>query len=431
MECALFGSELLSPVKRNGVPRTVFRSYTAAPDGRDVNFGQLIKPVPRALNKDGSDDKPDPANDGDKPNQAERKGGKDEANAGKDNKKPRSKLPFIILGIVVLLAAIGAAIYYFATIDLIDTDDAYTEGRAVSMAAKVAGYVIDLRVDDNTPVKAGDLLLRIDPRDYVTARDQARANLSLAQAQLASGRIELDEARVRAPASLKQAMAMLEQARANQGQSQRDYKRQQSVDPRATTQQNLDQANFTFRGNTAAVGSAQAQVEAASVVTQTIADAEATVKQREAMVGQAAANLTQAELNLSYTEIRAPQDGKITMRNVELGTYVQVGQQLFYLVTPDTWVVANFKEGQLARMCPGQPVTMSVDAYPGMKLRGHVESVQQGSGARFSAFPAQNATGNFVKIVRRVPVKITLDSGYDRQQGLPLGISVLPTVNVR
>ena len=345
-------------------------------------------------------------------------------------KKARSKWPFIIIGVVVLLTIIGSVWYYFTTIDLISTDDAYTEGRAVSIAAKVSGYATQLRVDDNTPVKAGDLLIRIDPRDYITARDQARSNLELAQAQLLSAQIELEQARVRAPANLQQAQAQLDQSKFTQTQSQQDFNRQQRVDPRATTQQNIDQAGSTFRGNSSAVRSAQAQVQIASLVPQTIADAEATVKQRQAQVEQTGAALAQADLNLSYTEIRAPQDGKITMRNVELGTYVQVGQQMFYVVSPDTWVVANFKEGQLARIHTGQPVSITVDAYPHMKLQGHIDSVQQGSGARFSAFPAQNATGNFVKIVRRVPVKIILESGFNRKEGLPLGISVLPTVNV-
>ena len=353
----------------------------------------------------------------------------DTGNSGKSSF--RRRLPFLVLGIVVFLVAIGGVAYYYATYDLVSTDDAYTEGRAISLSAKVPGYVVDLRVDDNTLVRKGDVLLRIDPRDYITARDQARASVELAHAQLSSAKIELDEARIRAPASLKQARAQLEQARANQGEAQKDYKRQQHVDPRATTQQNVDQATSTFHGNVAAVGSAEAQVQINSTVVQTIADAEATVKQRQSQLDQSGANLAQAELNLSYTEIHAPQTGRITMRNVELGTYVQVAQQLFYIVTPDTWVVANFKEEQLARMRPGQAVTMKVDAFPQMKLMGHVDSIQEGSGARFSAFPAQNATGNFVKIVRRVPVKVVVDGGFDRQDGLPLGISVVSTVHVK
>jgi membrane fusion protein (multidrug efflux system) len=299
------------------------------------------------------------------------------------------------------------------------------------MAPKVAGYVTDLRINDNSVVKAGDLLLTIDPRDFITARDQARANLALARAQLASAQVDLDITRVRAPASLVQAQAQLAQARSNQLQAQRDFQRQHTVDPRATTQNSIDQAAAALRSNSAGVSSAEAQVSVAALVQQTIAAAEDTVKQREAQVAQAEANLSQAEVNLSYTEIRAPQDGRITRRNVDLGTYLQAGQQVFYLVTNDVWVTANFKETQLDRIRVGQHVDIGVDAYPSLKLTGHVQSIQDGSGARFSAFPAENATGNFVKIVRRVPVKILIDHGLPQDEFLPLGISVEPTVNLQ
>jgi membrane fusion protein, multidrug efflux system len=353
--------------------------------------------------------------------------GTDHQNA---TQKSRSHRTFLILGVIVLFVLLTGLVYYFLTENLISTDDAYTEGRAVSIAAKVSGYTTALLVDDNTRVKTGDVLLRIDQRDYINARDQARASLATSEAELHSAEIQLTEVRVRAPATLRQAQAQLDQARANQTQAQRDFRRQQAVDPRATTQQSIDQATASFRGNSAGVQSSEAQVQIASLVAESIAESEATVKQREAEVEQYRAALAQAELNLSYTDIRAPSDGKITMRNVERGTYVTAGQQLFYLVDPDTWVVANFKEEQLARLGSGQPVSITVDAYPKLRLQGHIDSVQQGSGARFSAFPAQNATGNFVKIVRRVPVKIIVDSGYDRDQGLPLGISVVPTVHV-
>jgi membrane fusion protein (multidrug efflux system) len=128
--------------------------------------------------------------------------------------------------------------------------------------------------------------------------------------------------------------------------------------------------------------------------------------------------------------IRAPQDGHVTRRNVQLGTFAQAGQQVFYLVTPALWVTANFKETQLTRIHPGEKADVTVDAYPSLTLHGHVDSIQAGSGDRFSTFPAENATGNYVKIVRRVPVKIDIDDGYDKSQGLPLGISVSPTVHL-
>ena len=317
------------------------------------------------------------------------------------------------------------------TRNLESTDDAYTEGNAVALAAKVSGYVTQLNVDDNTFAHTGDLLLKIDPRDYITARDQARASLALAKSQLSSAQVDLEITRIRAPATLLQAKAQLAQSQANKSQAQRDYNRQRAVDPRATTQANVDQATAQLKTSDALVQSADAQVQIASLVQQTIQASEDAVRQREAQVAQAEANLAQAEINLSYTELRAPQDGSVTRRNVDLGTFVQAGQQLFYIVTPHVWVTANFKETQLADMRPGQHVSMNVDAYPNLHLQGHVDSIQEGSGARFSAFPAENATGNFVKIVRRVPVKIIIDSGLDNPRGLPLGLSVTPTVTVR
>jgi membrane fusion protein (multidrug efflux system) len=378
-----------------------------------------------------SDKQPDDGDNRDKAQPA--KSPEDDAtkDGDADAEKPKSKLPLIIAGIVAAVIVIGGLIYWLLTRGLESTDDAYTDGRAIAMAAKVSGYVTELNINDNTPVKAGDLLLKIDPRDYITARDQAQASLSLAQAQLASAQVDLEIARIRAPANLEQAEAQLAQSRATQDQAERDYRRQRAVDPRATTQTNVDQATEQLKSDTAAVSSAQAQVHIASLVQQNIQSAEDTVKQRQAQVEQAAANLAQAEVNLSYTEIRAPQDGHITRRNVERGTYIQAGQQMFYIVTPEVWVTANFKENQLADMHPGQKVTMAVDSYPNLELHGHVDSIQDGSGARFSAFPAENATGNFVKIVRRVPVKIIIDSGLDDRNGLPLGISVVPTVTVR
>ena len=357
----------------------------------------------------------------------ERKEGQDEKQKGK-----KSRWPLVILAVVIVAAIIGGVIYWLSTRDLEDTDDAYTEGNAVSIAPKVSGYVVERRVDDNTFVKAGDLLIRIDPRDYIVSRDQAQANLHLAEAQLASAKINLEIVRVSAPANLVQAQSQLQQARANQANAARSYERQHSVDPRATTQTNTDQANAQLRSTNATVSSSQAQVQTAGLVTQNIQAAEETVKQQEAQVAQMQAALTQAELNLSYTEIRASQDGYITQRNVDVGTYAQAGQQIFYLVTTDCWIVANFKETQLADMRPGQAVKVGVDAYPKLKLRGHVQSIQEGSGARFTAFPAENATGNYVKIVRRVPVKITIDhDGPTPQPPLPLGLSVTPSVTVR
>jgi len=346
-------------------------------------------------------------------------------------KKHKSRTPIIVLIVIAVIALIAGLIFWLMTRNQESTDDAYTEGNAVSIASKVSGYVVENRINDNVFVHAGDLLLKIDPRDYIVARDQAQANLDAAIAQEASAEIDLYTTRVRAPANLAQAQAQLAQARANLGQSENDSKRQHGVDPRATTQTNVDQATTAVRSNDANVQSAQAQVSVAALVKEAIETAEATLRQRKAQVEQAQANLAQAQLNLSYTDVTAPQDGQITRRNVDLGTFAQAGEQVFYLVTRDVWVVANYKETQLDRMRVGQRVNITVDAYSNLRLSGHVQSIQGGSGARFTAFPAENATGNFVKIVRRVPVKIVIDHGLENGPLLPLGLSVEPTVHFR
>jgi membrane fusion protein (multidrug efflux system) len=376
------------------------------------------------------DDREDESNDKKKDGQRSNKeedNDKDDKNED-GQKKPKSKLPIIILIIVAVLALIGGLIYWLMTRNQESTDDAYTEGNAVSIAPRISGYVVENRVNDNIFVHAGDVLLKIDPRDYIVARDQAQANLDAALAQQATAEVDLTTTRVRAPANRSQAEAQLMQARANLAQSENDSRRQRGVDPRATTQTNLDQSTTAVRSNEANVKSAEAQVSVASLVKETIQTSEAALLQRKAQVEQARANLAQSVLNLSYTEVTAPQDGQITRRNVDLGTYAQAGQQVFYLVTRDVWVVANFKETQLDRMQVGQLVDVKVDAYSQLHLSGHIESIQGGSGARFTAFPAENATGNFVKIVRRVPVKIIIDHGLEQWPFLQLGLSVEPTV---
>ena len=385
-------------------------------------------------NRDRDADKNGGRNDSNKEgNKRQDKQDQDKGDKGEDDKQggKKRRWPIVVLVLVLILAVVGGTLYWYLTRNEEDTDDAYTEGNAVSIAPKVSGYVIERLVDDNTFVHTGDLMLRIDPRDYLTARDQAAANLALAQAQLRSAEIDLEISRVRYPADRVQAQAQLAQALANQADARREYRRQHAVDQRATTQTTVDQATTQFEATTATAEQMEAQLRVASLVPQNIATTSSMLKQRQAQVAQAQASLAQAELNLSYTEIRAPQEGRVTRRNVDVGTYAQAGQQVFYVVATQTWVVANFKETQLNRMRLGQHVTIKVDAYPMLKLHGHIESIQEGAGARFTAFPSENATGNFVKIVRRVPVKITIDDGIDPRQGLPLGLSVEPTVELK
>jgi membrane fusion protein (multidrug efflux system) len=352
---------------------------------------------------------------------------------GRGEDQGKSRNPWIRLVLIVLVVAAigGGTAWWYLTRNQESTDDAYIDGRAIMVASKISGYVVLLNVTDNQRVHAGDVLLRIDPRDYVAARDAERGQLEAAEGQLASAKAALDLAWVTYPAQLASAQAQLAAAQAVQTRALADLRRQQALPRAATAQQNLDEAIATSRSADAQVTQAQAAVRQAEPVQQRIAEAEAQVKQLEGQVAQAKAQLDQAEINLGYTVITAPQEGWVTKRNVEQGNYVSAGSLLMSLVSPQIWVTANFKENQLDRMRPGQKVDISVDAHPGLKLKGHVDSIQLGTGSRFSAFPPENATGNFVKIVQRLPVKIVIDEGLDPNLPLPLGLSVEPTVRLK
>ncbi|WP_438391162.1 HlyD family secretion protein [Caballeronia sp. DA-9] len=355
--------------------------------------------------------------------------GKDEKGGSKKN--GLGKKPLIILAIVVILIIVAGVIWWFATRNQVSTDDAYTDGDTVTIAPKVSGYVVVMNLGDNKFVHKNDLLIKIDPRDYQAQLDQANAQLGLAKAQLNAAEVQLAIAKVQYPAQLTQAKAQEQSAQASLTQSRAAYERQHSVDIRATSQQNIDTANAQQQSALANVAQARAQVKTASLVPQQISQAQATVDERREQVHQAEAQVEAAQLNLSYTELRAPADGWVTRRNVQYGTFLQAGTSIFSLVTTTVWITANFKESQLERMRPGDAVDVSVDAYPDLKLHGHVDSIQLGSGSKFSAFPAENATGNFVKIVQRVPVKILIDNGTQPDLPLPLGLSVVPKVMLK
>ncbi len=365
------------------------------------------------------------------------KGGEDkrkqeETDRKQDQRRARAR-PFVrIAMVVVLVALIAGGIYYWqSTKDIETTDDAYTDGRAVTISPRVTGQVVSLDVNDNQFVHQGDPLIHIDPRQYEASLEQAQGQLAASQGQYAAAGHALDVAQVNFPARLESARAQLLDAQANLFKAQTDYKRQQSIPRAATSGQQIDYATAALRSAEAQVASAQAAVQQAAPVKPNIAQSNAQVKQLQGSVSQADANLTQAKLNLEWSIVRAPQDGWITRRNVEKGNYVTPGQQIFSIVSPEVWITANFKENQLARMRAGQHVKLSIDAYPALKLTGHIDSVQLGSGSKFTAFPPENATGNFVKIVQRVPVKIDIDSGLDPHLPLPLGISVDPTVDLK
>jgi membrane fusion protein, multidrug efflux system len=382
--------------------------------------------------KDGNHDNHDSDKDKDKDNKDDNKDNdhKEPSNDQK-SRKPRSKKPLIIVAAVVAVLAIAGFFVWFARRNEVTTDDAYTDGNVITMVPKVSGYVVALDIDDNVRVRKGDLLLRIDPRDFRTAKSQAEASLELARAQLESAQDSLRIARVQFPAQLISAEAQRQAAEASLEQARRQYSRQHEVDQRATTQESIDASTSQQLSTGASLESARAQVRIARLVPEQIQQAVSAVAERQAQVDQAQAQLAQADLNLSYTEVHAPVDGFVTSRSVQLGDYATAGASMFLIVTPDAWVTANFKESQLGRMRPGDSVDIEIDAYSGYKLAGHVQSIQYGSGSRFSAFPAENATGNFVKIVQRVPVKIVIDRGLDSNRPLPLGLSASPVVHLR
>ncbi|MCQ8241022.1 HlyD family efflux transporter periplasmic adaptor subunit [Rhizosaccharibacter radicis] len=373
------------------------------------------------------------SNDGDGKN-GDGKSGDEKKNEGEEKRdKERKKAkPIVKIGLIlfVILLVVGGFFYWYLTRNEESTDDAYTAGRTVNIAPHVAGYVIELAVNDNQFVREGQVLLRIDPRNYQASVDQAQASVDQAKGQLEGAKYQVEVSKKNFPGQLKVAQGQLAMAQAQQFRAETDYKRQHSISRAATTQQDIDYSTAALDQAKAQVLQSQGQLEQATPVAANIGNSQTRVTQQSGTLEQAEAQLATAKLNLEWTVIRAPHDGWIAQRNVERGNYVQSGQSLFSIVEPEVWISANFKETQIARMRPGQPATVSVDAYPQLKLHAHVDSIQLGSGAAFSAFPPENATGNFVKIVQRVPVKLVIDDGLDPSLPLPIGISVEPTVNV-
>ena len=433
-------------------------------------------------------------------------------------KRPLYRRPaFLIAAVIVLL--IGAAVginYWLYARSHETTDDAFIDAHVTPVSPKVAGYVAKVHVRANQPVKKGDLLVEIDPRDYEARLDQAKAALAAGEARLKEARtgVELTRANSRAgvqqasgtvqqaragveasraqaaaertrvtqagaavntaQANQRQAEAQVDAARAELARAQADVARYQELyNKDEVSRQRLDQAITAARTaeaqteaaqqraaaagaqvresqaaqRTAAenarraeaqIGGAQAQVSeaqgrlaAANTAPQQIASSEAQAQTASASLEQLRAAVAQAELELSYTKLYAPDDGRVTNKSVEEGALVQSGQPLMAIVPGDVWVTANFKENQIGNMRPGQPAEITIDAYPDRTFKGHIDSIQAGTGARFSLLPAENATGNYVKVVQRVPVKIVFDEPPDPQHLLAPGMSVEPEVKIR
>jgi membrane fusion protein (multidrug efflux system) len=350
--------------------------------------------------------------------------GKNDPNTLPVPARSKTKTRIALLAFALLVGA-ASAVYYFRFVAPFEsTDNAFIEGYVIPMASQVPGRVGELLVKDNQAVKTGDVILRIDPRDYEASLAQARADLAAARS-----RVEQAKAQVKASeAKVAQAQATVIAADAEHQRAADDLKRYESVESRAVSKSAFDLAQSQARAAGANLEAARSQAKAAEA---DVALSAAGVETANAAVQQAEARLRQAELNLSYTQVTAPEDGRVTRRVVEKGAYIQPGQALMAIVPRQYWVIANFKEIELTHMRVGQPVEVGVDAYPGRKFKGHVESIQSGAGARFSLFPPENATGNYIKVVQRVPVKILLDDLPADDLALGPGMSVVPKVRVK
>jgi len=394
--------------------------------------------------------------------------------------------PVRIGGVVVLVAVVAGIAWFVMTAGRESTDDAQLDARVSQIAPRVGGIVARVAVGDNQLVDAGAVLIELDPRDYQVALDKARAELTDAEATAAAAETavpitsttvasnvttarggvtqaqgaatgadrELDAARAR----LVTAQARVREAEANAAKSARDVERLRGLVAKdEVPQQQFETAVATAEVQKAAADSAKSQVAEAeagirvaeSRLTQTrageqqaqaelntaqtapsqIAATKARAQSAMARVQQAHATLSQAELNLQYTTIKAPARGIVSKKGVTVGQVVQPGQPLLALVQiDDIWVTANFKETQLKSVRPGQRATITVDAVDGPALKGKVDSMAGATGSRFSLLPPENATGNYVKVVQRIPVKIVLDPGQDPDHRLRPGMSVVPTV---
>ena len=394
-----------------------------------------------------------------------------------------------IIGGVVLLVLIGVGLWLWLTRGRESTDDAQVDAYVTPIASRVGGTVLRVPVGDNQQVEAGAVLVEIDPRDYQVALDHARAELANAQADLAAaqatvpissietsnnvaaakggvdraaaGIVEAEHGLDAAKARLSTAQARKRELEATAAKDAKDVERLKGLLAKdEIPQQQFDTALAQAESSKAAAESAGAQVQEADAAIkgaesrlvsarggQAVAAAElrttetapeqmavtrARAKSAEAKVKQAEATVKQAELNLDYTTIKAPFKGTVSRKTVQPGQVIQPGQPTMTIIPLEqVWITANFKETQLENMRPGQKVDIDVDAYGGKRFSGKVETIAPATGARFSLLPPENASGNFVKVVQRVPVRIVLDSGQDAEHVLRPGMSVTPTVYTR
>src|SRR5216684_2291409 len=363
---------------------------------------------------------------------------------------------YALLGIaLVVLVAIGYGVYtWYYWRHHISTDDAYITAHIAPMSARVPGIVVEVAVNDNQDVKPDQVLVRLDPRDYEVAVAQARA-------AVVSAKGDLQNAVVSVPLTDDSTRSLVQQADAALGATQHGTEmarqdleqRLAEIQSRRTAEAALDaarkrldqarsdvfQAQGSQRSQQAAVAQSvrrvdesRASLENARSQRQQVGVRQAQVEAAQGRLAQAIANLQQAELNLVYCTIRAPMAGRVSRKSVEVGQVVTAGQALLAVVDlDDVWVLANYKETELTDVRPGQSATVTIDTYPGKKFRARVDSIQAGSGAVFSLLPPENATGNFVKVVQRVPVKLVFERGENAQHLLVPGMSVVPIISLR
>jgi len=320
--------------------------------------------------------------------------------------KKRILVPFCI----VILFVIMGLYSFIISLSYQSTDDAFVEGRFVQISPKVSGQVVSLYVNDNDYVKKGELLLEIDSRDFQNKVDELESALKEAKANKDISLSDIDKAN-----------ANFEDANKNLEFAQKDFERYSKLKEKGLcTKQQYDLADTNFKQAIEKQKATEAMLKA----TKSKDDATG------ANIDKIEAQLAQAKLDLSYTKIYAPQEGYVSARSVEMGNYVNKAQPLMSVVSPKIWVVANFKETQVAKMKKGQSVTIKIDTYPNKKFKGKVDSIQLASGAKASLFPPENAVGSYIKVVQRIPVKIIFTEDVSKYTIAP-GMSVVPKVKIK
>ena len=362
-----------------------------------------------------------------------------EENKGRPNNRRKKIAAFIIFPLLIVIGAVILFFYREYKATHISTDDAFVNGRVHAIASKIPGTVKVIHVNDNQFIEKGDSILEIDPTDYDVRVKEAQAGLETERAKLSEIRDRVDTAKKQLEgilASMGEARANLELQEANLRQAEVDFKRAESLlKKEVIPREQYDKAKTIYDVAVAQVKAAKERIKQleASLETQkaVVKQTETSLIPQQAQIQQKNATLKGTELNLGYTKIYAPSDGYIAKRSVEVGNQIQPGQPLLAVVPlDDIWITANYKETQLERVKPGQKVKIIVDTYPNKVFHGKVESIQAGTGAVFSLLPPENATGNYVKIVQRIPVKIVLDQGTDPSHHLRIGMSVVPTILV-